>query len=67
MTFIFLDICHQLSAKLGGNETIYFYEYYLGDEIATSFDRYGYKQFTNYATLSYDTRCDPPYKKNLNL
>jgi len=59
MTFIFLDICHQLSAKYAENEAIYFYEYCLGNGVATSFDRYGYKQFTKYATLSCDTRCEP--------
>ena len=52
-------IWKELSAKFGGNETIYFYEYCLGDGIATSFDRYGYKQFTDSATLFYDARCEP--------
>lgn len=59
-------IWQKLSAKFGGNETIYFYEYCLGDGVATSFDRYGYKQFTDSATLSYDTRCEPPYDRNQN-
>lgn len=59
-------IWQELSAKFGGNETVYFYEYCLGDGVATSFDRYGYKQFTDSATLSYDTRCEPPYKRDSN-
>lgn len=59
MNFIFLDICHQLSAKCGENEAIYFYKYCLQDGVATSFDKYGYKQFTKYATLSYPSRCEP--------
>ncbi|MDF5738811.1 MULTISPECIES: hypothetical protein [unclassified Nostoc] len=37
------------TAKFGGNETIYFYQYCLGDQVAMSFDRYAYKQFTDYA------------------
>ncbi|MFN6568609.1 hypothetical protein [Dendronalium sp. ChiSLP03b] len=59
-------IWQELSAKFGGNETVYFYEYCLGDGVATSFDRYGYKQFTDSATLSYDARCDPPYNRDSN-
>jgi hypothetical protein len=55
------SIWKELSAKFGGNETVYFYEYCLGDGVATSFDRYGYKQFTDSATLSYNNRCEPPY------
>ncbi|WP_427157083.1 hypothetical protein ACQFX9_16870 [Aliinostoc sp. HNIBRCY26] len=54
-------IWHELTAKFSGNETIYFYEYCLGDGVATSFERYGYKQFTDTATLTYDTRCETPY------
>ncbi|MEH1943678.1 MAG: hypothetical protein V7L01_26140 [Nostoc sp.] len=60
------SIWQKLSDKFGGNETIYFYEYCLGDGVATSFERYGYKQFTDSATLSYDTRCEPPYSRNQN-
>ena len=56
----------ELSAKFAGNENIYFYEYSLGDGFAPSFDRYGYKQFTDSATLSYDNRCESPYSKNPN-
>lgn len=59
-------IWQELSAKFGGNETVYFYEYCLGDGVATSFGRYGYKQFTDAATLFYDTRCEPPYNRNQN-
>lgn len=59
-------IWQELSAKFGGNETVYFYEYCLGDGVATSFERYGYKQFTDYATLSYDARCEPPYNRDSN-
>ncbi|MCC5652821.1 hypothetical protein LC609_24050 [Nostoc sp. XA013] len=56
----------ELSAKFAGNETIYFYKYCLGDVVATSFDRYGYKQFTDSATLPYGTYCESPYTRNLN-
>ncbi|BAY92883.1 MULTISPECIES: hypothetical protein [unclassified Tolypothrix] len=59
-------IWKELSAKFSGNETIYFYEYCLGDGVATNFERYGYKQFTDSATLSYNNRCEPPYNLNEN-
>ncbi|MDZ8054825.1 MAG: hypothetical protein RMX68_008795 [Aulosira sp. ZfuVER01] len=59
-------IWKELSAKFGGNETMYSYEYCLGDGVATSFERYGYKQFTDSATLSYNNRCEPPYNLNQN-
>ncbi|WP_256973351.1 hypothetical protein [Nostoc sp. T09] len=59
-------IWKELSNKFGGNETMYSYEYCLGDGVATSFDRYGYKQFTDSATLSYNNRCEPPYNFNQN-
>ncbi len=59
-------IWKELSAQFGGNETVYFYEYCLGDGVATSFERYGYKQFTDSATLSYNNRCEPPYSLNQN-
>lgn len=54
------SIWQELSTKFGGNETVYFYEYCLGDGVATSFGRYGYKQFTDAATLSYDACCELP-------
>ncbi|BAZ39209.1 hypothetical protein NIES4101_51610 [Calothrix sp. NIES-4101] len=53
-------IWREITTKFSGNETIYFYEYCLGDGVVTSFDRYGYKQFTDSATLTYDTRCESP-------
>lgn len=53
----------ELSAKFGGNETVYLYEYCLGDGVATSFMRYGYKQWTDSATLSYDARCEPNFHR----
>jgi len=59
-------IWKELLAKFSGNETIYFYKYCLGDGVATSFDRYGYKQFTDSATLSYNNRCEPPYNLKQN-
>lgn len=59
-------IWKELSAKFGGNETVYFYDYCLGDGVATSFERYGYKQFTDSATLSYNNRCEPPYSFKQN-
>ncbi|WP_335097048.1 hypothetical protein [Nostoc sp.] len=37
------------TAIFGGNETIYFYQYCLGDGVTISFNRYGYKQFTDSA------------------
>ncbi len=52
-------VWQKLSEKFSGNETIYFYEYCLGDGVATSFDISGYQQLTDSATLSYDTRCEP--------
>lgn len=48
----------ELSSKFGGNETVYDYEYCLGDGVLTSFQRYGYQQLTDSATLSYDTHCE---------
>lgn len=48
----------ELSSKFTGNETIYDYVYCLGDGVATSFTRYGYKQVTDYAILYYDKRCE---------
>ncbi|MBD2385734.1 hypothetical protein [Cylindrospermum sp. FACHB-282] len=59
-------IWQELTAKFSGNETIYFYEYCLGDGVATSFERYGYKQFTDSATFAYNTRCESPDNRNLN-
>ncbi len=59
-------VWQELSAKFGGNETVYSYEYCLGDGVATSFDRYGYKQYTDTATLAYNTRCEPPYNRDAN-
>ncbi|BAY63951.1 hypothetical protein NIES22_40410 [Calothrix brevissima NIES-22] len=53
-------IWQELSSKFSGNETVYFYEYCLGDGVATNFMRYGYKQFTDSATLSYNSRCESP-------
>lgn len=53
-------VWQELTAKFSGNETIYFYKYCLGDGVATSFERYGYKQFTDSATLAYNTRCESP-------
>ncbi|MEH2318906.1 hypothetical protein [Nostoc sp.] len=37
------------TAIFGGNETIYFYQYSLGDGVTISFNRYGYKQFADSA------------------
>jgi hypothetical protein len=52
-------IWQEISDKFSGNETIHDYEYCLGDGVATSFQRYGYQQLTDAATLFYDTRCEP--------
>ena len=54
-------IWKELSARFTGNETVYDYVYCLGDGVATSFGRYGYKQFTDFANFYYETRCEPPY------
>jgi len=54
-------IWKQISRRFGG-ETIYDYEYCLGDGVGNSFGRYGYKQFTELANFYYDSRCEPPYK-----
>ena len=51
----------ELSRHFGG-ETIYDYEYCLGDGVGNSFGRYGYKQFTDSASFYYDSRCEPPHK-----
>lgn len=59
-------IWQELSAKFGGNETVYLYEFCLGDGVATSFETYGYKQFTDSATLAYNTRCEPSYYRTPN-
>jgi hypothetical protein len=47
-----------LSEKFGGNETVYEYEYCLGDGIATSFLRGGDSQLTESVDLYYDSRCE---------
>lgn len=61
-----LPIWQELAAKFRGNETVYFYEHCLGDGVATSFEKYGYHQFTNSATLAYDARCEPTYNQDSN-
>ncbi|RUS93495.1 hypothetical protein DSM107003_42910 [Trichormus variabilis SAG 1403-4b] len=38
----------------------------LGDGVATSFERHGYKQFTDTATLANKTHCESPHKTNSN-
>lgn len=48
----------ELSTKFTGNTTIYDYEYCLGDGIATSFTRMGYKQFADFIQLYYDPQCE---------
>ncbi len=48
----------ELSTKFTGNTTIHDYEYCLGDGIATSFTRMGYKQFADFIQLYYDPRCE---------
>ena len=53
----------ELSRHFSGNETIYDYEYCLGDGVATSFTRLGYMQFTEFMRLYYTPRCEPPYRQ----
>jgi hypothetical protein len=57
------SVWKQLSSKFSGNETIYDYEYCLGDGVATQFSMGGADQnvLGGAATFYYDTRCEPPY------
>lgn len=57
------SVWKQLSSKFSGNETIYVYEYCLGDGVATQFSMGGANQnvLGGAQTFYYDTRCEPPY------
>jgi hypothetical protein len=56
------SVWKQLSSKFSGNETIYDYEYCLGDGVATKFSMGGADQnVLGTAIFYYDTRCEPPY------
>ncbi len=46
------------SRQFTGNETIYEYEYCLGDGVATSFMQMGYKQFADFIQLYYNPQCE---------
>jgi hypothetical protein len=48
----------ELSSTFTGNETIYDYEYCLGDGVANNFTRWGYAQMTDYVIWHYDARCE---------
>ena len=56
------SIFTSLSTKFSGNETIYTYQYCLGDGVAASFTLGGYKQFLlGGVDLFYESKCEPPY------
>ena len=58
------SIWQQISAEFTGNETIYNYEYCLGDGVATRFTLGGWRQFlVSDAELYYSDRCEPPYTR----
>jgi hypothetical protein len=58
------SIWQQISSEFTGNETIYDYEYCLGDGVATRFTLAGWRQFLqNDAELYYSDRCEPPYNR----
>jgi len=48
----------EISSKFTGNETVYDYEYCLGDGVGTRFTRWGYKQVTDDATMYYNSACE---------
>lgn len=57
------SVWKQISSKFSGNETIYDYQYCLGDGVATQFSMGGANQnvLGGSATFYYDTHCEPPY------
>ncbi|NEQ24930.1 MAG: hypothetical protein F6K28_38715 [Microcoleus sp. SIO2G3] len=58
------SIWQLLNSRFTGNETIYDYEYCLGDGVATAFTLGGAAQFVwGDVTLYYDSRCEPPYMR----